>query len=248
MARSKAPPESRRPCLLYSSRRLKRKTSTDLDEAAVRDKMAPAALGAEQLTCIRGERRLFAGVSFELRNGGLLEVRGRNGSGKTSLLRIACGLLSPVGGAIEWNGEPAKEQAEEFQNNLAYVGHLNAVKDELDAFENLRFASRVMGLDPPEASIADALSAFAIGTQKGVPCKVFSQGQKRRLALARLQLSTSRALWILDEPFASLDSAGMDAMRGLLEGHLARGGLALLTTHQEVPIAAANRQRIELGQ
>ena len=207
-----------------------------------------ATLEARDLECLRGERRLFRALTFALANGGLLAVRGANGSGKTSLLRMVCGLLQPATGEIAWNGVRIGALGEEFNASLAYVGHLNAIKDELNSLENLGLSARLAGLAADGAAIVEALRGFGLAGYERLPCKVLSQGQRRRLALARLALSGTRALWVLDEPFAALDAAGVFAMRALLEAHLGRGGLALLTTHQEVEIAAPGMQSIELGE
>lgn len=211
------------------------------------DRHPRSALSARALECTRGERRLFGHLSFELVNGALLQVRGTNGSGKTSLLRMVCGLLAPVSGTIAWNGRPIGDAREDFNATLSYVGHLNGIKDELDPVENLRLSATLAGLRSDAAAVRAALVAFGLGGLEHLPCKVFSQGQRRRLALARLALSTTRALWVLDEPFAALDGAGIGSMCSLLEDHLARGGMALLTTHQDVPIAAPGLQTLTLG-
>ena len=204
-------------------------------------------LRAAGLACVRGERRLFADISFTLSAGTLLEVRGPNGSGKTSLLRIVCGLLAPAAGEIAWNGQSIRELDESYRACLAYVGHLNGVKDELDAAENLAIAARLAGLAADSGTITNALREFGLAGYERLPCKLLSQGQKRRAALARLALSGARTLWVLDEPFAALDSAGVAQTRSLVEAHLARGGIAVLTTHQDVELAAASMQRIELN-
>ena len=207
---------------------------------------ARSALRASGLQCVRGDRRVFDGIGFDLVSGALLQVRGPNGSGKTSLLRIVCGLLQPAAGNIEWNGRGIHALGEEYHQVLAYIGHLNALKDELKAGENLRFCTRLAGVPATEALIGATLREFAFDGLEHLPCKVLSQGQKRRLALARLRLSATRAVWILDEPFAALDAGGIEAVRLVIEEHLERGGLVLLTTHQEVAIAAHAIQSIEL--
>lgn len=211
---------------------------------------APAArsmLQASGLQCVRGDRRVFDGVAFELTNGGLLQVSGPNGSGKTSLLRIVCGLLQPASGSIQWNGRGIRAHGEEYNQSLAYVGHLNAVKDELRVGENLRLGAQLAGVPASDQAVSATLDEFAFRGLERLPCKFLSQGQRRRLALARLRLSGTRALWVLDEPFAALDTAGVEVVKRVLEEHLRRGGLALLTTHQEVEIAAPGLQRIELA-
>jgi heme exporter protein A len=206
----------------------------------------PSSLSATNLACIRGERMVFEGLGFELANGGLLQVSGPNGSGKTSLLRMICGLIRPATGQIEWNGQAIDDLGDEYGCALTYVGHLSAIKDELTASENLHFSARIQGLPHDEKTVKSLIGEFGLNESAQLPCKVLSQGQRRRLALARLKLSASRALWVLDEPFTALDSAGVGVMRTALEAHLAQGGLALLTTHQEVPITAARIQRLEL--
>ena len=207
---------------------------------------ARSLLRASGLQCVRGDRRVFDGIGFDLSNGCLLQVSGANGSGKTSLLRMACGLLQPAAGIIQWNGRSLGELGEDYGSSVAYIGHLNAVKDELRVGETFRLGARLSGASDPEASVAAALHEFGFGGLEHLPCRFLSQGQKRRLALARLRLSGSQAIWILDEPFAALDPAGVAVVTLVLEEHLARGGLALLTTHQDVPVAAPNLQRIGL--
>ncbi len=199
------------------------------------------------LACIRRERTLFEDLGFELANGGLLHINGANGSGKTSLLRILCGLLQPAAGAVEWNGMPIRSLAEEFHGHVAYLGHLNAVKDELSASENLAYAAQIGGLPCISKEISEALDRWSLRSVTEVPCKFLSQGQKRRLGLARISLFASRALWVLDEPFASLDAEGIENVRLLIEHHLGANGMAVLTSHQLVPIKAAALLRLELA-
>jgi len=196
---------------------------------------------------VRGERRLFGGLGFSLSAGTLLEVRGPNGSGKTSLLRVVCGLLRPAAGKITWKGRPIAELADEFCAEIAYVGHLDALKPELDALENLRLAARVAGLGTAPGDSVAALRVFGLAGFERLACKALSQGQRRRVALARLKLAARRALWVLDEPYASLDAAGTALVRATLEEHLLAGGIALLSTHHEVESAAPSAQRVELG-
>jgi heme exporter protein A len=208
---------------------------------------APNTLTATGVACTRGDRRLFSDLNFSLSGGQLLQVSGKNGSGKTSLLRMVCGLLETAAGRIAWNDSAIRALGDDYAREIAYVGHLNAVKDDLRVAENLRFAIEVAKGVVEEGAIGEALLEFDFGGMEDLPCKFLSQGQKRRLALARLRLSEDRALWILDEPFSALDAGGIETVRSVLADHLKRGGLALLTTHQEVPVQAGSVHRIELG-
>jgi len=204
-------------------------------------------LSVNALACVRGERRLFADLSFTLAPHTLLAVRGANGSGKTSLLRMLCGLLSPAAGSIAWNGNDIHSAREEYCAQIAYIGHLNGVKDDLSGLENLRFAARTAGIVASAASVDAALRELGLDGFQRLPCKTLSQGQRRRVALARLCLSASRPLWVLDEPFTALDTAALALTQGLIESHLQQGGMVILTTHQEAAITAPSTQLIELG-
>lgn len=204
-------------------------------------------LSVNALECVRGERRLFANVGFELAPRTLLEVRGANGSGKTSLLRMLCGFLAPAAGSIAWNGADINSAREEYCARISYIGHLNGIKDELSALENLDFAARCAGL-AAGTDVADAaLRRVGLEGFQHMACKTLSQGQRRRVALARLCMSAQRPLWILDEPYAALDATALNITRALLMSHLAEGGMVVMTTHQDVEIAAESIQRIELG-
>jgi heme exporter protein A len=205
-------------------------------------------LAITQLECVRGERRLFTDLSFEAAPHTLLEVRGPNGSGKTSLLRNLCGLLPPASGSIRWRGDDIHALGDDYRSNLAYLGHLSGVKDELNAIENLRLSAQAGGLPVDGDAIDGALEKLGVREFRHLPCRALSQGQRRRVALARLCLSSSRALWILDEPFTALDTAALAVIKALVEAQLERGGIVVLTTHQEVSIDAQAIRRVELGQ
>ena len=196
---------------------------------------------------MRGERSLFKGLCFTMRPGTLLAVRGVNGSGKTSLLRMMCGLLTPAAGTLKWNDTEIGEAGEEFRAQLIYLGHLNGLKDELNATENLRLSLRVAGIAVNDAEAVAALEWSGLRERRHQPCGTLSQGQRRRVALARLRLSQARPLWILDEPFTALDVASVQRTRDLIVNHLAAGGMGALTTHQEVPITAPITATVELG-
>ena len=203
-------------------------------------------LEARQLECTRGERRLFCGLSFRVARGELLRVAGANGSGKTSLLRIMCGLLAPSAGELRWRGRSIRAEREEYSRNLVFIGHLNALKDDLTALENLQVAAALSGMPADAARMLAGLDRFGVAHCAELPAKVLSQGQRRRVALARLALSPALPLWILDEPFSALDVGAVVELERLLTAHLASGGMVVLTTHQEVHVAARAVLRVDL--
>lgn len=209
---------------------------------------ATASLEVVDLQCKRGEHTLFSGLAFTLRGGALLRIAGANGSGKTSLLRIACGLLEPEHGEVLWGGERINRLQEEFWRQIVYIGHASAVKDDLSAAENLRVACTLGGLGASDAEIREALHRLGLAGRENLPVRVLSQGQRRRAALARLALSAAVPLWILDEPFTALDAAAIDCVQDLIAGHLARNGSVLYATHFEARIAAAASLRIDLAE
>jgi heme exporter protein A len=202
------------------------------------------SLEAVDLQCTRGERTLFNGLGFRLRGGELLRIVGANGSGKTSLLRIACGLLEPTSGEVRWGGENIRRLQEEFWRQLVYVGHANAIKDDLTAAENLQVACTLAGVRAQPARIGDALRRLGLAGCKNLPARVLSQGQRRRVALARLALSEAM-LWILDEPFAALDAAAVEYVQNLIAEHVRGGAAVILATHLEARIATTLRIDLE---
>jgi len=198
------------------------------------------------LGCIRGDRRLFRGLNFEVSPGTLLELRGPNGGGKTSLLRIICGLATPAEGEVRWNGTNIRKLREEYFAYLAYVAHLNGVKDELTALENLLVAGRVSGREQTKQDAEDVLVRVGLTNQRHLPTRFLSAGQRRRLALARL-LASRATLWILDEILTSLDDAGVSLARDLIADHLDKGGMAIIATHQDLNLSATRIQVMNIS-
>jgi heme exporter protein A len=203
-------------------------------------------LEASDLDCQRGGRALFRGLSFALRGGELLRVAGENGSGKTSLLKILCGLLTPDQGEVRWRGEPIRRLREDYARNLVYLGHAPAVKDDLTAAENLSIACTVAGIEAPAQSVREALARYGLAAGQA-PVRKLSQGQRRRAALARLLLSQGVPLWLLDEPFAALDASAARLTEELIARHVAGGGAVVYTTHQDANIDVKEPRVVELG-
>lgn len=197
-----------------------------------------AALQLEAISCARGGRTLFKGLSQSLAPGELLRVLGANGAGKTSLLRMVCGLLDPSDGQVLWRGQKLASQRALLGTELVYIGHGAALKDELSPLENLMDACALGGV---AASIPQALTALRGAGLRGherTPARRLSQGQRRRSSLARLALSQDAPLWVLDEPFNALDISATAWLTALIEAHLLHAGMVLLTSHQDVPINA----------
>lgn len=192
-------------------------------------------LETTNLACERGGVRLFAGLGFSLREGSLLRVRGPNGSGKTSLLRILAGLTQPAAGAVRWRGRAPDE---DYRREMVFVGHASALSDDLTVLENLEFILDLSQGSSNQSKTKEALECFALERVAHMPARFLSQGQRRRAALARLAVSRQVPLWLLDEPFAALDGEAVEQLSALATAHLAEGGMLVFTSHQEVPIAA----------
>ena len=192
-------------------------------------------LQVSQVVCERGARPLFAPVSFSLGAGQALQLEGANGRGKTTLLRVLCGLATAHGGEVRWQGAPMAQVRADFHRQMAYLGHALALKEELSALENLCTDAALAGVALSVAQAQEALSRMGLRGREHLPLRVLSQGQKRRTALARVM--TRRApLWILDEPFVALDAQAVEHLCRLLGNHVAQGGALLFTSHQPVTL------------
>jgi heme exporter protein A len=194
---------------------------------------------------VRGDRRLFSGLDLSLAPGTFLQLTGPNGSGKTSLLRILCGLLAPAEGEVRWNGANIRSLAEEYFTFITYLGHRHGVKDELTAVENLRITNALNGVEVSTEAARTALGRMGLSGREFLPARLLSEGQRRRVALARLLVCNTK-LWLLDEVMTSLDKGAVGLVRSLIEEHLNRGGMAIVATHQELELSAGITKRLEL--
>jgi heme exporter protein A len=201
-----------------------------------------------QLGCTRGERELFSNLNFQIEAGDAMQVAGANGSGKTSLLRMLSGLTSPAEGEVRWVGRDIRSIREAFGSQLIYLGHANGVKDDLFAWENVVVASTLAGNPVSRDDAYDVLDQLGLDRAADLPTRSLSQGQRKRVALARLWLCKKTTLWILDEPFTALDKNAVIELCATLDGHLARGGMVIYTTHQEINLCAQRQLNLDLGQ
>ncbi len=203
-------------------------------------------LEVTDLSCARGEHQLFGSLSFALSAGELLQVQGENGSGKTTLLRTLCGFIQPLAGEIRWQGQSIHELDEEYYADIVYLGHLNAIKDELNALENLHISCALAGDSVSDSVAIAALRRMGLRGRETFPVKVLSQGQRRRVALARLLVSKA-PLWILDEPLTALDVGAVGLMQELIGEHLDNHGMVIFTTHQALEVAGVETRRLILS-
>lgn len=201
-------------------------------------------LRVRELECERDARFLFRDLNLQIRAGGAALIEGRNGAGKTSLLRILTGLRPADGGEVLWNGESITALGTGYREQLLYVGHRNGIKDDLTVLENLRMYRSLKASRAVDES--ELLRRLALAAYEDVPVRHLSAGQRRRVALSRLLMS-AQALWILDEPFTSLDREGIALFEELIDEHLQAGGLALLTAHHDVRLDDSRVQRLKLS-
>jgi len=204
-----------------------------------------ALLEGREINCWRGERHILRDVSFGVRAGEFLKITGPNGVGKTTLLRVVCGLLPAESGTVHWRGRVVRSTNDEFHTEMAYLGHLNSLKADLTARENLRFLAGLRQ-SLTDADVDAALDRVGILSRGDLPARSLSAGQKRRLALARLLLAGA-TLWILDEPVTNLDTAGYDLVEELITEHVGKGGLAMSAAHQRLLDEAPFLRRLELS-
>lgn len=208
--------------------------------------MVATVLQASDLTVRRLGRTIFRDVDVALSPGGLLQVIGPNGAGKTSLLRVLCSLLEPATGRLAWHGRTVRAGDPDYLASLAYVGHTNGIDADLSAAENLSFAARMVGLRPGPEALRHALGRLGLDAVAGKAVRTLSQGQRRRVSLARLALAP-RQLWLLDEPLTSVDDGAAAGFLELLVGHLAQGGMAVIATHRLLPMVDGKGSVLELG-
>ena len=189
-----------------------------------------ATFGGSALTCVRAERTVFRNLSFSLSSGALVELRGTNGSGKSSLLRVMAGLMTPAEGNLMWNGAPMAHDRDGHRARVNYLGHLDGVKGALTVEENLRFWMRLRG-GSREQLLRQALTSFQLDKLATRPARTLSAGQRRRAALARL-IACPATIWLLDEPTSALDIAGAAALDHAIAAHLGTGGMVAMATHE----------------
>lgn len=203
-------------------------------------------LEVSNLTAIRDERVLFENLQFEIKPGELVQIEGRNGTGKTTLLRIVTGLGDREEGIIKWKGEEVEKSRDVFHQDLLFLGHQTGVKRELTALENLRFYQSIQNNRSSDEEIFTALTQVGLAGREDVPVAQLSAGQQRRVALARLWLS-KQILWILDEPLTAIDKQGVKVLESLFASHADNGGIVVLTTHQDMFSDSPELRKIKLG-
>ena len=202
-------------------------------------------LEIQSLECVRDDRQLFGDLSFSLSEAEVLQIEGPNGSGKTSLLRIVCGLRQPEAGQVLWHGESISSNRDDYYANMVYIGHLPCIKGDLTVMENVRSLLDTRSLTVTNATIEDALAKVGLVSYEDVPGKALSSGQRRRILLAFVELSGAK-LWILDEPLTALDVQGVALMESMILEHRQAGGSIVFTTHHGMQLDCEMRS-VRLG-
>lgn len=204
-------------------------------------------LQVKNLSCKRGSKTLWEGLSFNLKAGQYLRVNGANGAGKSTLLRVVCGLTRPESGLIEWNQKNISEQLELFHSQIIFLGHLAPLKGDMNAIENLIFLAQLSGQRKSVQQAREALSYWGLEKLTQLPVRSMSQGQRQRVALSRLLLVNNCPLWILDEAWNSLDKSGIQKLNELIAKHLSQGGMAMLTSHQDIGLTNVSEALVEVS-
>ena len=194
-----------------------------------------AALEARAISCMRGDRVLFSGLDLQVFAGQCLHIRGENGVGKTSLLRLLTGLSSPDSGEVLWDGQSIKKESSNYQGKLLFLGHRDALKEDLSAIENLHMYAAIDGIVLSEQDAFTCLSRFGLNGREDLPVSCLSAGQKKRVLMARM-VTRCAQVWILDEPFNALDAHAVKELQDLIVDHLESNGLVVLTSHQPLAI------------
>jgi len=202
-------------------------------------------LEARAISCVKGDRLLFENFNLQLQPGEICQVHGSNGAGKTSLLRILCGLSLPDSGEVFWKGSSIRQDPGQFHCDLTYIGHSYGLKMDLTARENLAF-SLTMQSASADASIDRAIERVGLSGSEGLLCRLLSAGQRRRVAVARLYL-TRAPLWVLDEPLGAIDADGVQDIEAALDAHLTQNGMVILTSHQPINLEHAAVRAVHLG-
>ena len=201
-------------------------------------------LEAFGLTCIRGEETIFCELDLRAQSAEVLHLQGRNGSGKTSLLRLLCGFAQPAAGSIRWNGVDIRDDADGFRHEIGYVGHRLGVCEDLTPLENVRFCNE---LETPksEARCREALQQVELAHVASIPTRLLSAGQNQRTALARLLISDA-AIWFLDEPFTAIDRDGRQIVETIIAQHTANGGISVIATHQPMTLTGTEVKTLQM--